>query len=79
MPITCKACSICRDSVEQALERVNLPYTHSQSGSTSIYTVNITSPTTWNPNSLAKLCWNKLEFPYHQAKRSGNTIQCTNV
>jgi hypothetical protein len=57
MPITCKACHLCNDSVKGALDRVGVPYTYTHVGQTSIYHVTISSPSTWTANSLAMQCW----------------------
>ncbi|KAK3305618.1 uncharacterized protein B0T15DRAFT_493768 [Chaetomium strumarium] len=80
MPIICKVCHICNDTVKSALDKIKVPYTESKSGSTTIYRVNTSSPSKWSRGSLARMCWDKLQLgPYHEARKNGDTIHCSNV
>jgi hypothetical protein len=79
MVIIVKACSVCRNSVRDALREHEIPYEEKQVRNATVTTINMMSPSTYEPDSLMAMCWNSLRFPYHQAIRSGDTIACSLV
>lgn len=79
MTYTIKACSICRPTVRDALDRANIAYTEGKNKTmnTSAFTINMVLPTSFKLDSLAAMCWNALKFPFHHAVKNGNTISCS--
>lgn len=79
MPVTIKACSLCRIEVQDALEKAGLPATktNNTARNTSTFVVQLPSRSTLKPDSLAMLCWNALKFTSHATTKSGDTMTCS--
>jgi hypothetical protein len=81
MAIIIKACSLCRPVVREKLVKAKISHEEKKDTNkdTSSFIIEIASPGTYTPNSLAALCWNALRFPYHHADKKGNAVACSNV
>jgi hypothetical protein len=79
MPVKITSCQLCTPDVHNFFKRKGIPFTSKHIGGGKTKTeVNITSPSTWQEGSLAKMCWNKIQFTYHNAHRNGDSIKCLN-
>ncbi|KAH8770805.1 hypothetical protein F5883DRAFT_416160 [Diaporthe sp. PMI_573] len=79
MAVQITACHLCVKDVESFFNRKRIPYSSRKlNGGRTRLEVNISDPRNWQEGSLAKTCWNRLQFTYHAAQRNGNQIKCTN-